>query len=119
MTAVLASIPSNLTLSLGLVDGRNIWKNDFAQSLSLCSRAAEKLGAGRLMIAPSCSLLHVPCDLGSEKNEVSLPKEVKRWLAFARQKLDEVVALAGLSLSATHRRFAKKLAKNLARPSEP
>ena len=113
LTAVLAGIPANLTLSLGLIDGRNIWKNDWAQSLSLFSRAAEKLGAGRLMIAPSCSLLHVPCDLGSEKNEVSLPKEVKRWLAFARQKLDEVVALAGLSLSATHRRFAKRLAKNL------
>jgi len=113
LTAVLANVPSNLTLSLGLVDGRNIWKNDLAQSLSLLSRAAEKLGAGRLMIAPSCSLLHSPCDLSSEKNEAALPREVKRWLAFARQKLDEVVALAGLSLSATHRRFAKRLAKNL------
>ncbi len=113
LTAVLASVPSNLTLSLGLVDGRNIWKNDFAQSLSLLRRAAEKLGAGRLMIAPSCSLLHAPCDLAFEKNEVALPREVKRWLAFARQKLEEVVALAGLSLPATHKSFTKRLAENL------
>ena len=113
LTAVMASVPSNLTLSLGLVDGRNIWKNDLTLSLSLLSRAVEKLGPGRVLLAPSCSLLHSPCDLNFEKNESSLPKEIKRWLAFARQKLDEVVALAGLAMSATHRRFAKKLAKNI------
>src|SRR5882724_3303860 len=65
------------------------------------------------MVAPSCSLLHSPCDLSFEKDEAALPREVKRWLAFDRQKLDEVVALAGLAMSATHRRFAKRLAKNI------
>jgi 5-methyltetrahydropteroyltriglutamate--homocysteine methyltransferase len=103
LTAVLANIPANLTLTLGLVDGRNIWKNDLAQSLSLLSKAAEKLGAGRLMVAPSCSLLHAPCDLSFENNEIALPKEVNggspsrgrssmkslRWRAFPyRQPMD-------------------------------
>ena len=112
-------IPANLTLSLGLVDGRNIWKDDWRNLCLYSVKAAEKLGVGRLMIAPSCSLLHVPCDLSSEKDEVALPKAVKRWLAFARQKLDEVVALAGLSLSATHRRFSQETRQKPRRQSGP
>jgi 5-methyltetrahydropteroyltriglutamate--homocysteine methyltransferase len=113
LTPVLANIPPRLVLSLGLVDGRNVWKNDFVGSLALFSRAAEKLGAGRLMLAPSCSLLHCPCDLELETNEGALPGELKHWLAFARQKLGEVVVLAGLALSATHQHFAKRLARNI------
>jgi 5-methyltetrahydropteroyltriglutamate--homocysteine methyltransferase len=113
LTPVLANIPPRLVLSLGLVDGRNVWKNDFVGSLALFSRAAEKLGTGRLMLAPSCSLLHCPCDLELETNEGALPGELKHWLAFARQKLDEVVVLAGLALSATHQHFAKRLARNI------
>ncbi|HWZ22614.1 MAG TPA: hypothetical protein VNW06_08170, partial [Cytophagaceae bacterium] len=54
---------SEKKLSLGLVDGRNIWKNDFKKSLSFINKAIEKLGSDRVMIAPSCSLLHSPCDL--------------------------------------------------------
>ncbi len=84
-------------LSLGMVDGRNIWKNDFTRSLQTINRAIEKLGRNRVWIAPSCSLLHVPCDLELETDEKSLPSEIKSWMAFARQKLSEVVTLAALS----------------------
>ncbi|MGJ7032679.1 5-methyltetrahydropteroyltriglutamate--homocysteine S-methyltransferase [Niabella hirudinis] len=80
-------------LSLGVVDGRNIWKNDFEQSLSLIQKATAKIGPGRIWIAPSCSLLHVPCDLDLETGEKTLPQEIKQWLAFAKQKLAEVAAL--------------------------
>ncbi|MFT4095033.1 MAG: 5-methyltetrahydropteroyltriglutamate--homocysteine S-methyltransferase [Niabella sp.] len=85
-------------LSLGVVDGRNIWKNDFKQSLSLIQKAAEKIGSERLWIAPSCSLLHVPCDLDAEKDVLSLPAAIKDWLAFAKQKLKEVSILKHLAL---------------------
>lgn len=84
-------------LSLGVVDGRNIWKNDFEQSLRLISRAVNKLGRERLFVAPSCSLLHVPYDLDLEKDEQNLPAEIKNWMAFAKQKLTEVRVLADLS----------------------
>jgi 5-methyltetrahydropteroyltriglutamate--homocysteine methyltransferase len=84
-------------LSLGLVDGRNIWKNDYENSLKLISKASERIGEERVMIAPSCSLLHVPCDLELETNEEVLSPEIKQWLAFAKQKLEEVVLLTQLS----------------------
>lgn len=84
-------------LSLGIVDGRNIWKNDFSKSLILIEKATTALGADRIWLAPSCSLLHVPYDLALETDEEALPAEVKNWLAFARQKLDEIVTLAALA----------------------
>ncbi len=84
-------------LSLGLVDGRNIWKNDFTNSLKFIATAVEKIGEERVMIAPSCSLLHVPCDLELETNEDVLSPEIKQWLSFAKQKLEEVVVLNQLS----------------------
>lgn len=88
---------TKLNLSLGLVEGRNIWKNDFTASLLLIDKAIKALGRERLMIAPSCSLLHVPCDLNLETNEKNFPAEIKTWLAFAKQKIEEVVLLAALS----------------------
>ncbi|MBN8880620.1 MAG: 5-methyltetrahydropteroyltriglutamate--homocysteine S-methyltransferase [Sphingobacteriales bacterium] len=84
-------------LSLGIVDGRNIWKNDFTQSLSLIRKAVEVIGRSRVWISPSCSLLHSPCDLDIEANEEVLTPEIKQWLAFAKQKLIEVVALKRLA----------------------
>jgi 5-methyltetrahydropteroyltriglutamate--homocysteine methyltransferase len=84
-------------LSLGVVDGRNIWKNDFTQSLTLIHKAVQALGTNRVLVAPSCSLLHVPCDLALETDEKSLPPNIKNWLAFAKQKIDEVVTLAELA----------------------
>ncbi len=84
-------VPQNLILSLGVVDGRNIWKNDFAASLALLDKAAHRIGSERIMVAPSCSLLHVPYDLDAEPE---LDAELKSWLAFARQKLMEVNILS-------------------------
>nr|WP_295865183.1 5-methyltetrahydropteroyltriglutamate--homocysteine S-methyltransferase [uncultured Chitinophaga sp.] len=96
---ILASplLSDTLQLSLGLVDGRNIWINDYRHSLSLIWEASNKIGADRVWIAPSCSLLHSPCDLSLETNESTLTPEIKQWLAFARQKIDEVVTLQQLS----------------------
>ncbi|QJB32884.1 5-methyltetrahydropteroyltriglutamate--homocysteine S-methyltransferase [Chitinophaga oryzae] len=96
---ILASplLSDTLQLSLGLVEGRNIWINDYRHSLSLIWEASNKIGANRIWIAPSCSLLHVPCDLSLETNESTLTPAIKQWLAFARQKIDEVVTLQQLS----------------------
>lgn len=87
---VLVQIPSQLKLSLGLVDGRNIWKNDYKKSLEIISKVVEKLGEERVIISSSSSLLHSPCDLDLETNEKNLPSEIKDWLAFAKQKLNEI-----------------------------
>ncbi|MCC3214357.1 5-methyltetrahydropteroyltriglutamate--homocysteine S-methyltransferase [Chryseobacterium sp. X308] len=94
LDGILNSIPEGVSLSLGLVDGRNIWKNDYEKSLSFISKAVEKLGSERIFIAPSCSLLHSPCDLDFE---TSLNPEIKNWLAFAKQKVAEVVTLKELA----------------------
>ncbi len=87
---LLEALPSSTVLSVGVVDGRNVWRNDFSKSLSLLRKAQTKLGAERLWVAPSCSLLHVPVSL---QNENQLDAELRRWLAFADEKLQEVVTL--------------------------
>ncbi|MDP3774623.1 MAG: 5-methyltetrahydropteroyltriglutamate--homocysteine S-methyltransferase, partial [Gemmatimonadales bacterium] len=91
LAPLLASWPADRTLSLGVIDGRNIWKADLAERLAWLERARERVGAERLWVAPSCSLLHVPIDL---ELETRLDAELRDWLAFARQKLGEVVTLA-------------------------
>lgn len=91
---ILNIIPKSLSLSLGVIDGRNIWKNDYEKSLSFIRKAVEKLGSERIFIAPSCSLLHSPCDLDFETN---LNPEIKNWLSFAKQKVTEVVTLKELA----------------------
>ena len=83
-------LPAHKVLSLGVINGRNIWKTDLNAVLDWIEPIAERLGE-RLWIAPSCSLLHVPVDLDSEQK---LDAEVKSWLAFALQKLDELRVLA-------------------------
>ncbi len=93
LATVLEAIPESMALSVGVVDGRNIWRNDFADSLRLLELARNKLGSERLMISPSCSLLHVPVSL---KAETKLDAELKDWLAFADEKLEEIVTLARL-----------------------
>jgi 5-methyltetrahydropteroyltriglutamate--homocysteine methyltransferase len=87
---VLANIDGEKILSLGVVDGRNIWKNDFQKSLALINKAQDKLGSERVIISGSCSLLHSPVDLDSEDK---LDAELKNWLAFATQKLSEITIL--------------------------
>jgi 5-methyltetrahydropteroyltriglutamate--homocysteine methyltransferase len=81
---VLAAVRKDLLLSLGVIDGRNIWRADLAALLD----RLEPLAARRdLVLAPSCSLLHTPVDLALEK---SLDPEIARWLAFAVQKVEEL-----------------------------
>lgn len=78
------------TLSIGIVDGRNIWKNDIAKSLGFIEKAVAKLGAENVFVAPSSSLLHTPVDLA---NESALDQEIKNWMAYATQKLDELALI--------------------------
>ncbi len=109
---VLDAIPSTLTLSIGVVDGRNIWKNDFKQSLALIHKSIEKIGVERVLIAPSCSLVHSPCDLDLETDEDTLPLEIKQWFSFAKQKLDEVVTLKQLATGEESEGALDKLKSN-------
>ena len=83
-------LPAHTVLSLGVINGRNIWKTDLNALLDWLEPLAQSLGH-RLWIAPSCSLLHVPVDLADEQQ---LDAELKSWLAFALQKLDELKILA-------------------------
>lgn len=109
---VLDTIPGTLSLSLGVVDGRNIWKNDFSTSLALIRKAVLKLGTDRVFIAPSCSLLHAPFDLDSERNEDILSPEIKQWMAFARQKVYEIVNLKKLASENPNYTVLQVLAEN-------
>lgn len=95
---VINSLPASMILSVGVVDGRNIWKNDFEQSLAQIKKATDKLGADRVWIAPSCSMIHSPCDLDFEKE---LNPEIKQWMAFAKQKVNELVTLKKLAEGST------------------
>ncbi len=83
------ALPATWVLSAGIVDGRNVWRNDLSASLDALSPAAD-LGE-RLWIAPSCSLLHVPISLEGEE---AIDPAVRARLAFAREKLGEVSVLA-------------------------
>jgi 5-methyltetrahydropteroyltriglutamate--homocysteine methyltransferase len=82
--------PADRVISLGVVNGRNIWKADLIGTLDWLERTAQTLGE-RLWIAPSCSLLHVPVDLAGE---FKLDSEIRSWMAYALQKLDELRVLA-------------------------
>ena len=84
-----SALPEDKVLSLGVIDGRNIWKSDLNAVLDWLEPIAEKL-QDRLWIAPSCSLLHVPVDLDQESG---FDPEVFTWLAFAKQKLTELSVL--------------------------
>ncbi len=88
---VLKLVKPNQSLSLGLVDGRNIWINNFENSINIAKKAVESLGKDRVIIAPSCSLIHTPTDLASEEK---LDAELKSWLSFATQKLSELAVIA-------------------------
>ncbi|QGJ68794.1 5-methyltetrahydropteroyltriglutamate--homocysteine S-methyltransferase [Planctomycetales bacterium 10988] len=90
LEAVLKAFPTTKHLSLGVVDGRNIWKTDLGGALGLIREAEQARGSERLMIGPSCSLLHSPIDLDLE---VDLDPEIQTWLAFAKQKLQEISTL--------------------------
>jgi 5-methyltetrahydropteroyltriglutamate--homocysteine methyltransferase len=94
--SLLEAVPRAMGLSLGIIDGRNIWINHFEDSLGILGLAVKSLGSDRVMVSSSCSLLHVPYDRDNESSGGSLPDFLKPWLAFARQKLDEIRLLADL-----------------------
>jgi 5-methyltetrahydropteroyltriglutamate--homocysteine methyltransferase len=87
----LAAVPelAKKTVVAGIIDGRNVWRTDLASALGTLGTLQSV--AGRVVVSTSCSLLHVPYDLEAE---TSLDPQVRRWLAFADQKVEEVVALA-------------------------
>lgn len=89
LNAFLPQWPSDKVLSLGIINGRNIWRANLDDALQQLAPVTHQLGQ-RLWLAPSCSLLHCPVDLAQEQQ---LDIELKSWLAFATQKLDEVVVL--------------------------
>lgn len=95
LDAILEHQKKDQILSLGIVDGRNIWKNNFDKSIKIINKAKAVKG-DRIWISSSCSLLHSPYDLTNEKDG-SIPAEVTQWLAFSKQKLQEIVLLKKIS----------------------
>ena len=88
---VLSRLPQTMALSAGVVDGRNVWLNDLGRSLEILQKITAAIGRERLIVAPSCSMLHVPIDLAREQK---LDPEIRNWLSFADQKLQELAVLA-------------------------
>lgn len=89
--SVLKQAPADLVLSLGVIDGRNIWRSDLSKILGRLESIVAKRGADRIQIAPSCSMLHVPIDL---EQETDLDADLYTWLAFSVQKIGELDALS-------------------------
>lgn len=94
LNEVIGDKNNTIKFSLGLVDGRNIWKNEYKKSLSKIKKAIDNVGQKNIIIATSCSLLHCPYDLELETDERTLSKEIKNWLAFSKQKVIELNQLS-------------------------
>lgn len=107
---VVSILGDNQTLSVGIVDGRNIWKNNFAKSVEFVEKVLSKVPSDRVLVSTSSSLLHTPVDL---ENETKLNSEIKDWFAFATQKVNEVVTIAkkisGEDVSAEFKANAKSI----------
>ncbi|MBN9598319.1 MAG: 5-methyltetrahydropteroyltriglutamate--homocysteine S-methyltransferase [Afipia sp.] len=95
LEAVLEKARPDLVLSLGVIDGRNIWRANLPEILDRIDPVVTQRGKDRVQVAPSCSLLHVPIDLDAETR---LDPDLKSWLAFSLQKMSELAAL-GAALS--------------------
>ncbi len=89
LRAVLDWIPLDMDLSIGILDGRNIWRTDIDKTLAML-RLAQERHRGNLWIAPSCSLLHVPFSLA---DDATIDPQVRPWLAGASEKLSELALL--------------------------
>jgi 5-methyltetrahydropteroyltriglutamate--homocysteine methyltransferase len=85
-----AALRPGARLSLGVIDGRNVWASDLEAIVRRVQPALERLGAGRARLAPSCSLLHVPY---TAARELGLDGELRSWLAFGEEKLHELQTL--------------------------
>ena len=107
---VIAAIKStNIVLSLGVVSGRNIWKTDFAAAIKLGQKAIDALGADRVIIATSSSLLHTPVTLAAENK---LTPEQKDWFSFALEKAKEVAVIAAVLSGSQDSKVAEALEAN-------
>jgi 5-methyltetrahydropteroyltriglutamate--homocysteine methyltransferase len=106
--ALVALSGSSARLSLGLIDGRNVWVCDLDRALDRVDAAVAALGADRVTVAPSCSLLHVPHEAATE---TAIDAEVHGWLAFCAEKLGELRLLAEAA-RADRRRRDELLAAN-------
>lgn len=84
---------SDKVLIAGAVDGRNIWKSDIKSRVVLLERIALHVKKENILVSPSCSLLHVPFSL---KYETNMNKEIKNWLSYGFEKLDEVALISKL-----------------------
>ncbi|CAI9097487.1 OLC1v1033923C1 [Oldenlandia corymbosa var. corymbosa] len=112
-----AGFPAGKFLYAGVVDGRNIWANDLAGSLTTLKELEGIVGKDKLVVSSSCSLLHTAVDL---VNEPKLDKEIKSWLAFAAQKVVEVNALAkALAGQKDEEFFSANAAAQASRKSSP
>ncbi len=107
---VLDRLPTYKVLSVGVVNGRNVWRCDLEQALEQLQQARQRFGAN-LWVAGSCSLLHSPVDLGREDR---LDTELKSWLAFAAQKCDEISVLSQALVTAQSPRVQAALAASRA-----
>lgn len=83
------SMLKNTVLSLGIIDGRNVWKTDLLKAIELVEQVVQCKGKDKVIVSTSCSLLHTPLDLENE-NDSTLDKEIKSWMAFSKQKLNEL-----------------------------
>ncbi|CAD5273445.1 5-methyltetrahydropteroyltriglutamate-homocysteine S-methyltransferase [Bosea sp. 62] len=116
---VLAKAPRGLVLSLGVVDGRNIWRTDLEKVLARIEPVIARRGTDHVQVAPSCSLLHSPIDLELETN---LDPDVKSWLAFSVQKMEELATLGqalGLGRDSVKDKLASSSAAAAARKASP
>ncbi|KAH0998214.1 5-methyltetrahydropteroyltriglutamate--homocysteine S-methyltransferase [Candidatus Tremblaya phenacola] len=86
---LLESYPSDKVLSVGIVSGRDVWKNDLKRSIHRVERLRSKIRS-ELWVSTSCPLLHVPCDLSTEGR---ISESLKRKLSFGVQKIQEAVAI--------------------------
>jgi len=118
---VARALPQKTVLSLGIVEGRNIWHCDRENAQAMIDEATGILGLERLIVATSCSLLHVPVSL---KSETKLAPELRARLSFATEKLGELHALASNNADDdAHKSFAvpspnASVAERLAKVSE-
>lgn len=101
--------PAGLRLSLGVIDGRNVWRAGLHRALAIIREALDRVGPGRVEIAPSCSLMHIPIDL---EPETQLDPELRTWMAFARQKLEEIALLARAAAGDNSPEIAEQFAAN-------
>ncbi|RKO86102.1 cobalamin-independent synthase, partial [Blyttiomyces helicus] len=92
LDAVIQAIaPRNIVLSVGVINGRNIWKADLEKVIATINHVVGHIDSSKVFVAPSCSLLHSPHSLAAE---VKMDAAIKDWLSFAVEKLHEVVVVA-------------------------